>query len=270
MINFIVLYSKKDIAGINIAEEMKKHYIPQIPLIELQKDSIFSEDIDKDERLKNFDFIVFATKHKSEKGGKTLSIHAPGNWRNADFGGKAGKICPTNALVIKYLFQRLKDNAEKEKSDYPVTLECTHHGPLIETPCCFIELGSGEEQWNDKKAAAIIAKTIGDLQNFESWKDKNKKQMKIAVGIGGPHYCPNFNKIQLSETSNIAISHIIPGYSLPPNESMLKEAIEKTKEHVNFFILDWKGCGKSEERQKVVELLNKFGIEYIRTEKVEK
>jgi len=268
--NFIILYSKKDQAGINIADELKKHYLPQIPIIELQKDSIFSEDIDKDERLKNFDFIIFATKHKSEKGGKTLSVHAPGNWRNADFGGKAGKVCPTSALVIKYLFQKLKDNAEKNNSDYPVTLECTHHGPLIEKPCCFIELGSGEEQWKDKKTAAIIAKTISDLQNFEKWKEDNKKQTKIAIGIGGPHYCPNFNKIQLSENSKIAISHIIPQYCLPLNESMLKEAIEKTKEHVNFFILDWKGCGKSEERQKITELLNKFGIEYIRTEKAEK
>jgi len=268
--NFIVLYSKKDEAGINITEELKKYYLPQIPIIELQKDSIFSENIDKDERLKNFDFIIFATRHKSEKGGKTLSLHAPGNWRNADFGGKTGKVCPTNALVLKFLFQKLKYNTEKEKSDYPVTLECTHHGPLIEKPCCFIELGSSEEQWKDKKAAAIIAKTISDLQGFEEWKENNKKQTKIAVGIGGPHYCPNFNKIQLSENSNIAFSHIIPEYCLPLNESMLKETIEKTKENIDVFILDWKGCGKSEERQKVVELLDKFGLNHIRTEKVEK
>ena len=268
--NFIILYSKKDEAGINIAEKLKDHYLPQIPIIELQKDSIFSEDIDKDERIRSADFIIFATRHKSEKGGKTLSLHAPGNWRNADFGGKAGKVCPTNALVLKFLFQKLRENAEKEKSDYPVTLECTHHGPLIEKPCCFIELGAGEEQWKDKKTAEIIAKTISDLQNFDKWKSEHKKQIKTAIGIGGPHYCPNFNKIQLSETSNIALGHIIPEYCLPLNESMLKEAIEKTKEHVDAFILDWKGCGRSEERQKVVELLDKFGLNYIRTEKVEK
>jgi len=268
--NFTILYSKKDIAGINIAEELKKYYLPQIPVIELEKDSIFSEGIDKDERLKNTNFIIFATRHKSKKGGRTLSIHAPGNWRSADFGGKPGKICSTSALVIKFLFQRLNENAEKAGSDYPATLECTHHGPLIEKPCCFIELGSSEEQWKDKKTAAIIAKTISDLQNFEEWKEENKKQIKIAVGIGGRHYCLNFNKIQMSQTSNIAISHIIPEYCLPLNESMLKEAIEKTKEQIDMFLLDWKGCGKSEERQKVVELLDKLRIEYIRTEKVEK
>ena len=268
--NIALLYSKKDIAGVNIAEKLREHYLPQIPIIELNKDSIFSENIDKDERLKNFDFIIFASRHKSEKGGKTLSIHAPGNWRSADFGGKSGKICPTSALIMKYLFQKLKENAEKENSDYQVTLECTHHGPLIEKPCCFIELGSNEEQWQDKKTAEIIAKTLVDLQDFEKWKDEVKKQTKIAVGIGGPHYCPNFNKIQLSKKSNIAISHIIPEYCLPLSESMLKEIIEKTKEHVNLFLLDWKGCGKSEERQKIIELLDKFGLEYIRVEKVEK
>jgi len=266
--NFIILYSKKDIAGINIANELKKHYLPQIPLLELSKDSIYSEDIDKDERLRNTNFIIFATRHKSEKGGKTLSLHAPGNWRNADFGGKPGKICPTFPLVLKFLFQKLNENAIKEASDYPVTLECTHHGPLIEKPCCFIELGSSEEQWNDKKAAGIIAKTIADLQGFEKWVEENKKQTKIAIGVGGPHYCPNFNKIQLSQTSEIAIGHIIPEYCLPLNESMIKEAIEKTKDHVDLIILDWKGCGKSEERQKITELLAKTGIETKRTNNV--
>ena len=46
----------------------------------------------------------------------------------------------------------LKQNLTEE---YSVTLEVTHHGPLIEIPCCFIELGSQEKQWNDKEAAKI-------------------------------------------------------------------------------------------------------------------
>jgi len=266
MTNFAILYSKKDEAGIAITDELKKYYLPQMPVIGLQKDSIFSEDIDKDERLKNFDFILFATRHKSKAGGKTLSLHAPGNWRNADFGGKAGKICPTSALVIKYIFQKLKDNAEKEKSDYQVTLECTHHGPLIEKPCCFIELGSSEEQWKDKKAAAIIAKTISDLQNFESWKEKNRKRVIPTFLIGGGHYSPAGNKVMLE--TNYAIGHIFPKYCLPLNESMLNEGINKTKEYIDEILLDWKGLGKF--KKETIELLDKFGLKHVRAEKVEK
>lgn len=265
MINFAVIYSKKDQAGKNIAEQLKHHFLPQVPIIEFSKETINLEDVDNDERLKNTELIIFASKHQSEKGGKTLSIHAPGNWRNADYGGKASKVCSTSSLAIKYLFQKLNENAKSANSDYQVTLECTHHGPLISKPCLFIEVGATEEQWNDKNAAAIVAKTMADFQNF-----KINKQIKTAVGIGGPHYCPNFNKIQISNESNIAISHIIPEYALPLTESLITEAINKTKEHTDLIILDWKGCGNSESRTKLIELLNKLGLEYKRIEHINK
>lgn len=258
---FVIVYSKKDIAGKNIAEQLKKFYLPQIPILQLNKETTYSESIDKNKKLQNIDFIVFASRHASKEPRKTLSLHAPGNWRGADFGGKPGKVCNTSAFVLKYLFQELNKNA-KELTDYECTLECTHHGPLIEIPCCFIELGSSEEQWQDKKAALVIAKTIASLQDYE------KQKYKTAIGIGGPHYCNNFNKIQLN--SEFAISHIIPEYTLPLTEAMLKEAIEKTQEIVQVVILDWKGLGKSEERQKILEIIKKFGINFKRTSEVEK
>ena len=90
---FAIAYSKKDIAGINIIQQFKElAFAPEIPIIELKKESIYSEDIDKLPELRNIDFLIFATKHRSVKGEKSLSIHAPGNWRNADYGGKPGKI----------------------------------------------------------------------------------------------------------------------------------------------------------------------------------
>lgn len=265
---FAILYSKKDEAGISIANQLSRHFLPQAQIIELSKDSIYSENIDeKLPELRNADFIIFATKHKSEKGDKSLSVHAPGNWRNADFGGKPGKICKTSPQAIKFLFQKLSENAASANlSDYQITLECTHHGPLLESkPCCFIELGSSEAQWKDEKAAAVLAKTIADFQNFIP-----NSNIKSAIGIGGPHYCPNFNKIQLSKESNIAIGHVIPEYALPLTESLLKEAVEKTADHLDLLLLDWKGCGKSEERQKLIELLDKAGLKHERAERIKK
>jgi D-aminoacyl-tRNA deacylase len=147
-----------------------------------------------------------------------------------------------------------------------LTLECTHHGPLLnKIPCLFIEIGTTQEQWQDKKAGEIIAKTLSELQNF-----KKNNQIKTAIGIGGPHYSPNFNKIQLSDKSNIAISHIIPEYCLPVNESMLKEAISKTEESVDLILVDWKGCGNSESRQKVIGTIEKLSLSYERTENIKK
>jgi D-aminoacyl-tRNA deacylase len=207
---------------------------------------------------------VFASTHRSEKGNPSLSIHAPGNWRGADLGGQVGKVCKTSAFILKYLFQKLNKNyIGSGLSGYEITLEATHHGPLINIPCCFIELGSSEPQWRDEKAAEVLAKTIIELQNYE----KNNEWV-ACIGIGGPHYCPGFNKIQLK--TKYAVSHIIPEYALPLTETMLKEAEEKTQENINLAIIDWKGCGKSEERQKAINLLNQSGLSYKRTDQASK
>tara|TARA_Y100000310_G_scaffold155538_1_gene155021 strand:- start:8976 stop:9770 length:795 start_codon:yes stop_codon:yes gene_type:complete len=262
---FAVLYSKKDLAGINIAKQLNQiSFTPNIPIIELKKESIYSENIDKLPELRNIDFIIFATKHRSAKGEHSLSLHAPGNWRGAEYGGQAGKVCNTSTNILKYLFQNLNKIAEQEKiSDYHVTLECTHHGPLIDKPCCFIEIGSKEEQWQDKKAGRVIAKTILTLQNY-----KQDEKIIPTIGIGGPHYCPNFNKIQLN--SKYATSHIIPEYALPLTKTMLKEAEQKTQEQIKQVIIDYKGCGKSEQRQEVIELIEKAGLKVIRTSEIKK
>lgn len=271
---FAIAYSKLNSAGINIVEQFKQlAYTPQIPIIELSKETLFSEDISEKKypELRNIDFLVFASTHRSEKGNPSLSLHAPGNWRNSDLGGKPGKVCKTSAFVLKYLFQELNKNYEENKNklseEYSVTLEVTHHGPLTEIPCCFIELGSSEKQWNDKEAAKIIAKSILSLQNYDSNFIAGHSWIP-AIGIGGPHYAPNFNKIQLN--SNCALGHIIPEYSLPLTESMLKEAEEKTNEQIKEVLIDWKGCGKSEQRQEVLNIIEKSGLKHKRTDKVEK
>ena len=264
---FAIAYSRKDTAGVNIVNQLKKiSYLPQVPMIELKKETIYSEDLNEKNypELRNIDFLVFASKHRSEKGNPSLSLHAPGNWRGADFGGRAGKICNTSAFVVKYLFQQLNKNyIESGMQDYEITLEVTHHGPLIEIPCCFIELGSSEKQWGEEEPAKILAKTILSLQDY-----KPQPDWIPCIGIGGPHYCPNFNKIQLN--SQYAISHIIPEYCLPLTETMLKQAEQKTTEQIKHIILDWKGCGKSEEREKTINLLNQSGLSYKRTNSINK
>ena len=268
---FAVVYSKKDIAGTNIVNELKKFYLPQIQIIELKKDSIHSENIDSEiPELKNIEFIIFASKHASKTQEKTLSVHATGNWRNADYGGKPGKLCKTSSLALKFLINQIQENQLKlNLLDYKVTLESTHHGPLIEKPCIFIEVGATETEWNDKIACQAIAQTIADFQKFQEYKSNNKS-IKTAIAIGGPHYCPNFTKIQLSKTSNLSISHILPEYHLPANEGMLKEAINKTLENVESAIIDWKGCGKSEDKLKLIELIKKSGLEVLRTDQINK
>jgi D-aminoacyl-tRNA deacylase len=266
---YLVVSAKTDLAGMNIAQNLSQ--FKENPVLANLKDSpnfdiylaedevIHNKNLDL-EKINKYDFIIFATKHKSEKGTKSLSVHAPGNWRNADYGGEKGKICKISAMFQKQMFELLKKYADENfiSREYEITLECTHHGPLIEKPCIFIEIGSSERDWKDRRAGFVIAKTIRDvIKNF-----KPSLYNEVAIAIGGPHYCPNFNLIQLN--SNVAISHIIPQYSLPVDEKMIREAIDNTEEEVDFALIDWKGIGNAESRKQIIDILDKLYIRYKR------
>lgn len=255
---FLIISSKKDIAGTNIYNYIKTN-LSEIECVLIEEETINADSLD--EQFKGYDFFIFATRHQSQQHRKTFSLHAPGNWGKADYGGKAGSVCNTSSFLLKKAFQILNQEAKK-KEGFEVTLEVTHHGPDIKTPCIFIEIGTTNEEWNDKQAAEIIANTIkqviGEYQeNDNSWIP--------AIAVGGPHYCPAFNKIQSS--SKYSVSHIIPQYVFPIKEGTIKEAVLKTKEKVDTVIIDWKGL-KSEERNYVIETCKILGLEIVRSNSI--
>lgn len=271
---YLIIASKKDKAGINITTQLSQ--FRENPVVSLMnkkpnfdfylsdEEIIYTENLDL-EKISQYDFVIFASKHKSEQGGKTLSVHAPGNWRQAEFGGELGKVCKTSALFQKQIFEKLNENVkEYDLKEYGVTLECTHHGPLIDKPCIFIEIGSTETEWNDRRAAFVIAKTISDIIS----EFKENPYNEIAIGIGGLHYCQSFNRIQ--GKSNVAISHVIPKYAFPLTKEMIEEAIKKTEEEIDFILLDWKGLGNSEQRRIVLNVLDSLYIQYRKTSEINK
>ena len=264
---FLIVASKLDKAGINITTQLsqfKKNPLSSVlqkneigfDFYLVDKEIIYTENLDL-EKINKYDFIIFASKHKSEKNMKAIAVHTVGNWREARFGGERGKVSKTSAVFIKHLFEKLRLNCEKSGiKGYDITMEATHHGPLLEKPCVFVEIGSTETEYNDRRAGFVVAKTI--LEAIENFKENPYNE--VAIAIGGGHYCSNFNKIQ--EKSNVAISHVISSYALPITEEMIKEAIEKTDEEIDFALIDWKGIENVEERQKIVGVLEKNYIQW--------
>ena len=275
---FLIIASKLDKAGTNITTALSQ--FKKNPLLSsLNQDSkgfdfyLIDNDITQTknlnpEKINQYDFIIFTSKHLSKQNTKTLSIHTPGNPTSNDSEtpeNELGKISKSSALFCKQMFEILIQNTKQhELNNYQVTMEATHHGPIIDKPCLFIEIGSTEIEHNDRRAAFVIAKTINDtIENFQE-----NPYNEIAIGIGGPHYCPNFNKIQ--ETSNVAIAHIIPQYAMPISTETILEAIKKTQEEVDFAVLDWKGLGTSEQRQIILDILDKNYIQYKKTSEIKK
>jgi len=259
---FLIVGSKLDAASRNIIMNLMD--LGQFNFSLVEGDMLNTENLDLP-KIAEFDFVIFVSRHKSEKSGKTLSVHAPGNFRGVWGGGEVEKVCSTSALFFKHLFCVLsKTKEECGLENYSVTMEATHHGPLIGTPCLFVEIGGGPEEWRDKRASFVVAKAIRDA--IQTWKKND--YLEVAVGIGGPHYCPSFNKIQLN--SNVAISHIIPKYVSPITEEFVLETIKKTIEEVDFVVLDWKGLGKADERDEVVNILEKHYVPWKKVGEVKK
>ena len=259
---FLIVASKQDKAGMNMVTNLAQFGNFDFHIVE--KSAVYTENLNS-EKINQYDFVIFASTHKSSSNEKTLSVHAPGNWRSADLGGVPGKVCKSSAWFMKQMFEKVNENMlHYDLKGYQLTMEATHHGPLLDVPCVFVEIGPSETEWVDRRAGFIMAKSISEtIKSF-----KEDPYNEIVIAIGGPHYCPSFNKIQLR--SNIAISHVISQYAFPLTEEMVKEAIEKTEEEVDFILLDWKGLGSAEQRDKMIEIFDKLYIRYKKTSDIDK
>ncbi|MBI2647714.1 hypothetical protein HYW99_04505 [Candidatus Woesearchaeota archaeon] len=221
-----------------------------IELYLTNQDLIFAENIDK---KISADVFIFASKHRSKENKPSLTVHPIGNWNKADFGGKEKKLCFSSAFLLKDIFIVLNQNAQNK--GYEITLEATHHGPYVEKPAVFVEIGSTEKEWNDKENGEIIATTIINALNNQN------KDYKSCIVIGGGHYSQSANKLMLR--TNYAVGHICSKYALEYlDEEMLIQAINKTIPKSENVLVDWKGLGQY--KQKTIALLEKLNLRYER------
>ncbi len=266
MILFIV--STKDTAGMNIAKQLiDQHNFEKLSEI-FHKNAVYTKKF-QNKKIKLFfinteivdtqflgdlfnpKLFVFLSKHRSASGIPTLSVHTPGNIAEANFGGQSKKVSISPASAMKKaLLEMAKLNDERELK-YEVSYECTHHGPSLDVPAMFAELGSSPKQWKDIKAAEVVADAaMAVVSEFSS--------CSVALGIGGPHYNKKFTKLALG--TQRAFGHIIPKYALPGVDAeILKQCVERTVETVDSVVLDWKGI-KSDHKPKIIEALEKLGL----------
>ncbi|MBC8500235.1 MAG: D-aminoacyl-tRNA deacylase [DPANN group archaeon] len=251
-----IICSKSDEASINIHSFLKDMIKPNIGkhrvyLRLLEKESVFLEDIDKEI---NCDFIIFPTKHQSKSGVHSLSTHVQGNWNKAMLGGKDNELGIAPSCWLKQALKLLENKAEE--LHYEAIQECTHHGPYLEVPSMFVEIGSSIEEWRNPEAGRLIAETIVELLEMDI------PEYKSSVGIGGLHHTPNFKKIALN--SDVAVGHVCPKYMLEfLDKEMLLQAMDRCIPKSELVIVDWKGLG--EYKEKIKKLLESIGVEWKKT-----
>jgi len=197
--------------------------------------------------------LIFPSKHRAESGKKSFTVHPMGNYGpEALYGGKPGTLAPAAPYFMSEALRILKglhsgmashDEAKDESgerrranslSDFDVSFEVSHHGPLTGVPSFFIEIGSSGNEWDIPEAGKLLASVIMNLLDRCSGKEaveKTEKRAHVAVGLGGGHYAPRFS--DAAAENDIDFGHMIPGYALKYlDEELALEAVEKSMGHM--------------------------------------
>jgi D-aminoacyl-tRNA deacylase len=269
----LLVHSSFDIAGVNIANQVLCSYgfreTPQtyqetpvfeaiinnrqITSITLQEESVNAQHLQND--FPNASLIVFLSRHSSQSGTPTLSVHPPGNFAQAQLGGLLKTLSVAPAAAMQTALKALMYYKEQLRLNYEVSYECTHHGPSLNVPTMFVELGSSEAQWSDVSAAEAVAHSaMVAIANF------GVPTCSAVLGIGGTHYNQKFSTMALVGAATFG--HMIPKYAVSVIDSdMLKQCVERTLERVPLALLDWKGI-KSEDKPALLSALELAGLPF--------
>ena len=257
----LIISSEADTASINLRDrllenaewkengEFKGHIIWRLAkdygsfclegtrLITLNKLHIHAEKIDSEwfeETSIKIENIVFLSRHKAASGRPSLTVHPIGNWGKADYGGFSGKLSRTSPIWMTGLLLKIYEN---RLPGYDICFEATHHGPLLETPTMFLEIGSSEEQWELREPAYALTKSLLELEPAKG---------TVVIGIGGGHYTPRFTEAALSH--QVCFGHMVANYGIPSlTPESLKDAIVSSRAKGLYF--HKKGMKKTEYRK---------------------
>jgi len=199
---------------------------------------------------------IFLSRHSAESGIASLTAHTTGNFSGeAKFGGSGMELGRSDPALLKNYLKALWQHRNGVPG-YEVTMEATHHGPTsLQKPVMFVELGSSQEFWGDKKAAAVVGRALMEsLREKKIWSD-------VAVGFGGTHYPEKFTRMLIEE--DMAFAYVAPKYALEHvDERMVGQMMQRSTVPVKCAVLDWKGLGRHKER--IVGLVKQFGLEVVR------
>ena len=229
-------------------ESIKLHLIEEFPWAYEGADSIAS------------DLIFFLSQHSSKENIPALTTHSMGNWNDENkFGGRPNQLsAPAPAPMLSSL-----RHLGVVQTGIKETYEATHHGPLLNTPALFMEMGGDESTIENKELAGRVGKAA--FESILEIIDKEVDYSKVALGIGGGHYPSKFSA--LATGRGYAFSYIMPKYAVRRadgrvNLEMLDQAIMKSKD-LDLAVIEWKGLDAA-TRNEVLKSLEEHGIEYER------
>jgi len=212
-----------------------RHNRRDVDLLLIDELHIYADDIDAaHESLTGSDVseVLVLSRHVSVSKTPSLTLHAigvPGETPHGDrgqAGGIKGRIVPPSprfGALFRTMSALAVDRGLDEK--YDLTMETTHHGPVLTSPTLYIEIGSTPDQWGDERAAKVWADTLSTCLGLSgsnqvgSWKGSGD----VMIGLGGGHYAPRHRSV-ISQ-SDVWVGHLLANYALSFDEQTMEEGL---------------------------------------------
>lgn len=246
----LVITSSQNVAGMNVVNYLINNYgfdktdkkysdrpvYKKNDILLCISDNEIVEINDLDEHF-NADFYVFPSTHTSKSGKPSLTAHSTGNFgRDSSHGGNPRELGFSPANLVSTAISFLEEN---KVPGYEVVLEATHHGPTsLKKPLLFVEVGSGEEQWNHEPAFKAVGGAVMKVCETPLGVGAS------CIGFGGGHYPSKFTKEALDKGRGIG--HICPKYNQHNlSGKMIEQMIEKTVPKPTTALVDKKGTRKT-------------------------
>ena len=104
------------------------------------------------------DEVVFLSRHGSSKGIPAFTVHAEGNWsEDVHLGGRPKELSVASPIRM---LQMLCSLNSLNDVGIEVTYEATHHGPFLDRPSLFVELGGSDGTISSKRHAELLSEAV--------------------------------------------------------------------------------------------------------------
>ncbi|WP_291767779.1 D-aminoacyl-tRNA deacylase [Caldivirga sp. UBA161] len=221
------------------------------------KDIVYVDEADEWAKVNGVGLLLFLSRHEMRNPKPLITFHTPGNWTNeVELGGKPSQVAISEPRALTNLFREAYRRIS-ELEGYSATLEATHHGPFVNRPAIFVEIGSTSNEWRDPKAQEFLASLVFDfLNNISRYINDDKD---VAVSIGDLHYTTLINHIINGEYD---VGHMVPKY-VKPTPTIVRMAVERNNVKPRLGIIHWKSLD-AESRVMVEEELSSLGLTVIK------
>ena len=250
-----IVNSKLDAAGVNIRRCLLEKLKPAGDEIKYHSHNLFFYESEGrliyerglDERLRS-DLIIFISRHSGKDPLPALTVHVTGNYQNAMLGGEDKTLAYASP---EFMHAVLNSMNKKAPFGYRVSYEVTHHGPTdLKTPSFFVEIGSTDNEWNDKFAGLAVSDSI-----LEALRDDMHITINL-VGFGASHYAARETEIALNSQGAFGhIAHTREAGGL--SHEMILQMIEKSSAHAAY--IDKKALSGS-DNSRIEAILKELNI----------